>query len=72
VHDDSTRRSVFLGLNLRELWWPSAVAVIPLAVNTLVVHDGRSFFGGVPLIGFRLGVLGVHAVRLLRRAASTH
>jgi hypothetical protein len=58
------------GLTRRELLWPAAAAVLLLAINKLVVHDEGSFFGSVLIVGFALGVLGVHMSKYLRRVTA--
>jgi hypothetical protein len=53
-----------------ELWWPAGAAVALLVINKAVVHDDGSFFGAVLLVGFAVGLLAVHALKVVRRVAA--
>lgn len=57
------------GLTPRELWWPAGAAVALLVINKAIIHDRGSSFGMVLVIGFGLGVIAVHGVKAIRRAA---
>lgn len=67
---DRPRQPKTLGLTLGELWWPAGAAIVLLVINKAVIHDDGSFVGAVLMVGFAMGLLAVHALKAVGRAAA--